>query len=575
MPAPRARSSTEMADSGRSSSSFSHVVRIAISRSSPDGRGGRRLRAPRRVLGKATIAPPYRGCDLRLNMLLTRSTDCRYGASVAAQPEHVDVLIVGAGLSGIGAACRLRTESPGKSFTLLEARDAIGGTWDLFRYPGVRSDSDMFTLSYRFRPWTGKKAIADGWSIKNYIEETAREYRVADAIRYHHRIVAAEWSSEDARWTVTAECTDTGETVLLTCSWLSVCAGYYRYDEGFRPHFEGEESFGGQLIHPQHWPEDLDYTGKRVVVIGSGATAVTLVPSLTDRAEHVTMLQRTPSYIVSLPGEDPLAQKLRGRLSPTATYRAVRAKNLVLSTLMYQFSRRRPEAMKSLLRKGQLKALPPGFDIETHFAPPYDPWDQRLCLIPDGDLFKALSSGKAEIVTGRIACFTEGGIRLESGEELAADIVVTATGLQVQPLGGMTLTVDGEKVDLSGRVSYKGMMFSGVPNLNMVFGYTNASWTLKADLINSYVCRLLNHMVAEGYVSATPVAPPEGGRDPFVPLTSGYIQRSIAQLPRQASRAPWRVYQNYFLDRRIMGRGRLDDEGMTFQRAGERLPAAA
>src|SRR3954469_23283288 len=575
MPAPRRRSSTEIADSGRSASSFSQVVRIASSRSSPDGRGGRRLRAPRRVLGKATIAPPYRGCDLRLNMLLTRSTDCRYGASVAAQPEHVDVLIVGAGLSGIGAACRLRTDSPGRSFTLLEARDAIGGTWDLFRDPGVRSDSDMFTLSYRFRPWTGKKSIADGWSIKTYIEDTAREYRVADRIRYHHRVVSAEWSSEDARWTVLAERTDTGETVQLTCSWLSVCAGYYRYDEGFRPHFEGEERFGGQLIHPQHWPEDLDYAGKRVVVIGSGATAVTLVPSLIDKAEHVTMLQRTPSYIVSLPEEDPLANKLRGRLSPKAVYRTVRAKNLVLSTLMYQFSRRRPQAMKALLRKGQLAALPQGFDVDTHFAPPYDPWDQRLCLIPDGDLFKVLSSHKADIVTGRIERFTETGIRLESGEELPADIVVTATGLQVQPLGGMTLTIDGEKVDLSGRVSYKGMMFSGVPNLDMVFGYTNASWTLKADLINRYVCRLLNHMDTEGYVSATPVAPLEGGSEPFVPLTSGYIQRSLAQLPKQASRAPWRVYQNYFLDRRIMGRGRLDDEGMTFQRAGEKLPAAA
>jgi cation diffusion facilitator CzcD-associated flavoprotein CzcO len=510
-------------------------------------------------------------------MLLTHSTDCRYGSAVAAQPnpQHVDVLIVGAGLSGIGAACRLRTESPGRSFAILEARDAIGGTWDLFRYPGVRSDSDMFTLSYRFRPWTGKKSIADGWSIKNYIEETAREYRVTDQIRFHHRVLAAEWSGEDARWTVTAERTDTGETVLLTCSWLSVCAGYYRYDEGFRPHFEGEEGFRGQLVHPQHWPEDLDYAGKRVVVIGSGATAVTLVPSLTDRAEHVTMLQRTPSYIVSLPGEDPLANKLRGRLSPKAVYRTVRAKNLLLSTLMYQFSRRRPEAMKALLRKGQVAALPPGFDIETHFAPPYNPWDQRLCLIPDGDLFKALSSSKAEIVTGRIDRFTETGIRLESGEELPADIVVTATGLQVQPLGGMTLTVDGEKVDLSGRVSYKGMMFSGVPNLDMVFGYTNASWTLKADLINRYVCRLLNHMDAHGYVSATPVAPAEGGSEPFVPLTSGYIQRSIAQLPRQGKRAPWRVYQNYFLDRRVMGRGTLEDEGMTFQRAGERVRETA
>jgi monooxygenase len=515
-------------------------------------------------------------------MLLTLSTDCRYGASVAAQPlevpdlseprpgEHVDVLIVGAGLSGIGAACRLRTECPGKSFAILEAREAIGGTWDLFRYPGVRSDSDMFTLSYRFRPWTGRKSIADGPSIRRYIEETAREYRVTDRIRYRHRVVAAEWSSEDARWTVTVERTDTGETLQLTCSWLSVCAGYYRYDEGFRPQFEGEERFRGQIVHPQHWPEDLDHTGKRVVVIGSGATAVTLVPSLTDRAEHVTMLQRTPSYIISLPGEDPLARALRGKLPPPAVYRLVRGKNLVLSTLMYQFSRRRPEAMKALVRKGQVKALPEGYDVDTHFAPPYDPWDQRLCLIPDGDLFRALRSGKAEVVTDRIRTFTEDGVELESGRTLSADIVVTATGLQVQPLGGMTLTVDGEKVDPSTRVSYKGMMFSGVPNLDMVFGYTNASWTLKADLINRYACRLLNHLDAHGYVSATPVAPAEGGSAPFVDLTSGYIRRSLAQLPQQGSRAPWRVYQNYFLDRRIMNRGSVEDEGMTFQR-----PAAA
>src|SRR3954470_5956962 len=600
MPAPRARSSTEIAARGFSASSRSAVARMASSRSSPEGRAGRR---PRTAVGWS-LAGTDTGRGYCSRTVFRHCVGCLDGVSIPwrqhssatvttpdrrthepgpgvqmptdpAVPVHVDVLIVGAGLSGIGAACHLQAECPGKTYAVLESRGAIGGTWDLFRYPGIRSDSDMFTLGYAFRPWKDSKSIADGASIRRYIEDTATEYGVQDRIRFHHQVVSAAWSSDDARWTVTAHRTDTGETVQLTCSWLSVCSGYYRYDEGFRPRFAGEERFAGQLIHPQHWPEDLDYTGKRLVVIGSGATAVTLVPSLIDKAEHVTMLQRTPSYIVSLPGEDPVAQKLRGKLSPTAVYRVVRAKNLVLSTLMYQFSRRRPEAMKSLLRKGQLKALPPGFDIGTHFAPPYNPWDQRLCLIPDGDLFTALSSGKAEIVTGRIACFTETGIRLESGEELPADLIVTATGLQVQPLGGMTLTVDGEKVDLSGRVSYKGMMFSGVPNLNMVFGYTNASWTLKADLINSYVCRLLNHMDAERYVSATPVAPPEGASEPFVPLTSGYIQRSLAQLPRQASRAPWRVYQNYFLDRRIMGRGRLDDEGMTFQRAGERLPAAA
>jgi len=491
-----------------------------------------------------------------------------------ATPEHVDVLIVGAGLSGIGAACRIRTDSPGRSFLLLESRDAIGGTWDLFRYPGVRSDSDMFTLSYRFRPWTGDTSIADGWSIKEYIEQTAREYRVTERIRFGHRVVSAEWSSEDARWTVTAQRTDTGKTVRFTCSWISVAAGYYRYEEGFRPHFEGEERFAGTIVHPQHWPEDLDYAGKRVVVIGSGATAITLVPSLTEKAAHVTMLQRTPSYIVSLPGRDPIAQALAKRLPAALAYRIVRAKNVLLTTVMYQFSRRRPAAMKALLRKGQIKQLPAGYDVDTHFTPPYDPWDQRLCVVPDGDLFRALSSDKASIVTDRIASFTETGIRLESGTEIPADIIVTATGLQVQPLGGMTLTVDGEKVDLSGRFSYKGMMFSGVPNLAMIFGYTNASWTLRADLINRYTCRLLNHMAANGYVSATPVAPADGRGSPFVDLSSGYIQRALDELPQQGSRSPWRVYQNYLLDRRLMRRGTLQDEGMTFQRAttGRRQP---
>ena len=495
----------------------------------------------------------------------TLSQDAAEGPADAAA-EHVDVLIVGAGLSGIGAACRVTTDSPGKSFLVLESRDAIGGTWDLFRYPGVRSDSDMFTLSYRFRPWTGESSIADGWSIRRYIEETAREYRVTERIRFQHRVVSAEWSSEDARWTVTAERTDTGETVRLTCSWLTVAAGYYRYDEGFRPRFEGDERFRGTIVHPQHWPEDLDYAGKRVVVIGSGATAVTLVPSLTDKAAHVTMLQRTPSYIVSLPEKDPVARMLRKRLPAATAYRVVRAKNVLLTTLMYQFSRRRPAAMKALVRKGLIKQLPAGYDVDTHFSPPYDPWDQRLCIVPDGDLFKALSSDKASIVTDRIAAFTETGVRLESGTELPADIIVTATGLRVQPLGGMTLTVDGDKVDLSTRFSYKGMMFSGVPNLAMVFGYTNASWTLRADLINRYACRLLTHMDAHGYVSATPVAPSDGRGAPFVDLTSGYIQRALEDLPRQGSRSPWRVYQNYLLDRRLMRRGSLEDEGMTFQR---------
>ncbi|MGY1808296.1 flavin-containing monooxygenase [Blastococcus sp. SYSU D00669] len=485
-------------------------------------------------------------------------------SSAPAPTEHVDVLIVGAGLSGIGAACHLREELPGKSFAILESRAAIGGTWDLFRYPGIRSDSDMYTLGYSFRPWTEERAIADGPVIRRYIEETAQAYGVCEAIRFHHRVVSADWSSADARWTVTAERTDTGETVRLTCSWLSVCSGYYRYDEGFRPRFEGEEDFAGQIVHPQHWPEDLDVAGKRVVVIGSGATAVTLVPSLAEEAGHVTMLQRTPSYVVSLPGKDPLARALRKRLSPERAYPIVRWKNVLVSTLLYQLSRRRPEGMKAFVRKGLVKQLPAGFDVDTHFSPPYDPWDQRLCLVPDGDLFRALRSGKAEIVTDRIRRFTADGVELESGTTIPADLIVTATGLNLLPIGGMQLCRDGEPVDLSSTVSYKGMMISGVPNFDMVIGYTNASWTLKADLVNRYVCRLLRHMDAKGYRVATPVPPPEGASAPFLDLTSGYVQRSLAQLPKQGSRAPWRLHQNYLKDVRLMRRGPLEDEGIRF-----------
>jgi monooxygenase len=483
--------------------------------------------------------------------------------------EHVDVLVVGAGLSGIGAACHLQEECPDKTYAILESRDAIGGTWDLFRYPGVRSDSDMFTLGYAFRPWTGSRAIADGASIRTYIRDTAREHGVEDRIRFHHQVLAADWSSADARWTVTARRTDTGETVQLTCSWLSMCSGYYRYDEGFRPEFAGEEDFGGEVIHPQRWPEDFDAAGKRIVVIGSGATAVTLVPSLAPEAEHVTMLQRTPSYVLSLPGRDPLAEWLRTKLPATVAYPIVRWKNVLVSTLFYQFSRRRPAAARRMIRRLTQKQLP-GFDVDTHFNPPYDPWDQRLCLVPDGDLFRTLRRGDASIATGRIARFTAKGVELESGEHLDADVIVTATGLNLLPLGGMALSIEGKPVDVPGTVSYKGMMISGVPNLTMVIGYTNASWTLKADLVNRYVCRLLKHLDAEGYASATPVAPPEGADQPFLDLASGYVQRSVASLPRQGRRTPWRLHQNYLRDVGLLRRGPLDDEGMTFQR---RVPA--
>ena len=488
--------------------------------------------------------------------------------------EHLDVLIVGAGLSGIGAACHLQQECPTRSFAILESRAAIGGTWDLFRYPGVRSDSDMFTLGYAFRPWKDSKAIADGAAIRGYIQDTARERGVDRRIRFHHQVLSADWSSADARWTVTARRSDTGQTVRLTCSWLQVCAGYYRYDEGFRPTFEGEERFAGEVVHPQHWPEDFDGTGKRIVVIGSGATAVTLVPNLAEAAEHVTMLQRTPSYVMSLPGRDPLATFLRAKLPVGLAYPIVRWTNVLVSTTFYQFSRRFPGAARNLLRRLTQKQVP-DIDVDTHFNPPYDPWDQRLCLVPDGDLFRALRRGQASIATGRIATFTEKGVRLESGEHLDADVVVTATGLNLLPMGGMSLSLDGTPVDVSRTVSYKGMMLSGVPNFTMVIGYTNASWTLKADLVSRYVCRLLDHLDAEGYVSATPVAPPEGADEPFLDLSSGYVQRSLAELPKQGRRTPWRLHQNYLRDVRLMRRGSLEDEGMTFQRVPAPTPEKA
>lgn len=490
--------------------------------------------------------------------------------------RHVDVLIVGAGLSGIGAACHLQRELPGRSYVVLEAREAIGGTWDLFRYPGVRSDSDMFTLGYSFRPWSEPQAIADGASIREYVRDTAREYGVDEHIRFSTRVVAAEWSTADSLWTVTAQRTDTGETETWTCSWLSVCSGYYRYDQGHRPDFPGEERFGGQVVHPQHWPEDLDFAGKRVVVIGSGATAVTLVPSMAATAAHVTMLQRTPTYVVSLPGRDALAEKLRRRLPDRVVYPVVRWKNVLVSMASYQLSRRRPEVMKRVLAKATAKQVPADLDVATHFAPPYDPWDQRLCVVPDGDLFRELRRGTASIVTDRIATFDETGIRLESGQHLDADVIVTATGLNLLPIGGMTLTVDGEAVDLSKTVSYKGFMVSGVPNFAMTIGYTNASWTLKADLVARYVCRLLAHLDRNGYAAATPLAPPEGGVEPFIGLSAGYVRRSLTALPQQGARAPWKLYQNYVRDVLLMRRGPVEDEGIRFTRpVRERAGAAA
>jgi cation diffusion facilitator CzcD-associated flavoprotein CzcO len=480
-------------------------------------------------------------------------------------PEHVDVLVVGAGLSGIGAGAHLQERCPGKTFAILEARDAMGGTWDLFRYPGVRSDSDMYTLGYRFKPWPHAKAIADGPSILGYVRETARERGIDEHIRYGHRVVRASWSTEAARWTVEAERSGTGETVRLTCGLLFMCSGYYRYDAGYTPDFAGTERFGGPIVHPQHWPEDLDYEGKRVVVIGSGATAVTLVPAMAEQAAHVTMLQRSPTYVITLPGEDPIARALRRVLPMRAMYSIVRWKNVALTMASFQLSRRRPRLARALIRKGVERQLPAGYDVDTHFNPSYNPWDQRLCLVPDGDLFRAIGAGRASIVTDRIDTFTEDGLRLESGAELEADIIVTATGLRLVPLGGLEMTVDGEPLSVPDTMSYKGMMLGGVPNMAFSIGYTNASWTLKCDLTCEYVCRLLNHMDAVGMRQCTPRnTDPAVVPEPFLDFTSGYVLRAIDSFPKQGSRAPWRLHQNYARDIVALRHGALEDGAMQF-----------
>ncbi|MDO7841197.1 flavin-containing monooxygenase [Sphingomonas immobilis] len=471
-------------------------------------------------------------------------------------PEHFDVVIVGAGLSGIGAACHLRRKLPGHSFVILEGRAASGGTWDLFRYPGIRSDSDMFTLGYAFRPWTGAKAIADGASILDYIRETAAECGVEQAIRYRHRVRRADWSTTDARWTVEIEGGDT-----ITCGFLYTCSGYYDYARGHAPTFAGAEDFGGRIVHPQFWPGDLDYAGKRVVVIGSGATAVTLVPALAKQAAHVTMLQRSPSYVVSMPGDDVWAARVRRVLPHGLALRLLRWRSVAIQMLFYNLARWRPEATRKHIAELIQTELGADYDVATHFNPTYAPWDQRMCLVPDGDLFAAIGSGTASVVTGAIARLTPGGVALASGEEIAADIVVTATGLEVQLLGGIALAVDGVPVDLARTYAYKGMMFSGVPNLALAFGYTNASWTLKADLTADYVCRLLKMMRRRGFRRVTPRVPEDGIEPlPFVDFSSTYITRAIDRMPRQGSRRPWRLYQNYLADLFTLRFGSLRDD---------------
>jgi cation diffusion facilitator CzcD-associated flavoprotein CzcO len=479
--------------------------------------------------------------------------------------EHVDVLIVGAGLSGIGAACHLQSSCPGKSYAILEARDRIGGTWDLFKYPGIRSDSDMYTLGYVFKPWTESKSIADGSSILDYVRQTASDNGIESKIRFNQRVVRAEWSSADTRWSVEIAHGEAGESTRMSCSFLFLCSGYYRYDEGYTPEFPGRERFAGQIVHPQHWDESLDYAGKRVVVIGSGATAVTLVPAMAAKAAHVTMLQRSPSYIVSLPAEDPIAKLLRRFLPAKLAYPMMRWKNVLLTMASFQLSRRRPLAMKALIRKGLERQLPAGYDIDTHFKPSYDPWDQRLCLVPNGDLFDAIGDGRASIVTDRIDTFTENGIELASGTELQAEVIVTATGLNLLALGGLEFRVDGREIALADTMSYKGMMLSGVPNMAFALGYTNASWTLKCDLTCEYVCRLLNHMHARGYTQCVPRRrDPSVTEQPIIDFSSGYVQRSIDKFPKQGSKAPWRLHQNYALDTLNLRFGSVADSAMEF-----------
>ena len=497
-------------------------------------------------------------------------------ASLDTTPAHVDVLIVGAGVSGIGAAYYLQREHPQRSYTILEARDATGGTWDLFRFPGIRSDSDLHTFGYEFKPWRDEHAIASADKILAYLRETAAEHDIDRKIRFRSKVVSASWTSADARWTVEVDRADTGERTTLTCDWLFCAGGYYRYDEGFTPRFEGRERFRGLIIHPQHWPADLDYTGKRVLVIGSGATAVTLIPAMADTAAHVTMLQRTPGYILSLPSKDKLANRLRELLGEDRGYAITRRKNIVQQQAIWRFCQKYPKAARRLIRNFNAKMLPAGYPVDEHFNPPYNPWDQRLCLAPDGDLFKAIRDGRASIVTDRIATFTEQGVLLESGRELAADVIVTATGLNVQAMGGMSLTVDGRPVSLPDTVAFKGMMLSGVPNFAYAIGYTNSSWTLKIGLLCEHFCRLLAYMDAHGYDTARPEpADPDMPTRPLMNFAAGYVQRAIGQLPRQGDRAPWLTSMSYAADVKLLRRLPVQDPELHFSRSqADKQPAA-
>ncbi len=485
--------------------------------------------------------------------------------------EHVDVLIVGAGLSGVGAGVHLHEKCPTKSYAILEGREAMGGTWDLFRYPGIRSDSDMHTLGYNFKPWREAKSIADGPSILKYVNETAKEYGVDRKIRYNHLVRTASWDSATSTWTVEAQIKNTGETSVFTCNFLFMCSGYYSYRGGYTPDFPGLSDFKGTVVHPQEWPEDLDYTGKTVVVIGSGATAMTLIPAMAGKAAHVTMLQRSPTYVVSRPDKDALANNLRKFLPETVAYGLTRWKNVTLQGIMYQRTRTQPDKVKAFILDHVRKELGPDYDVETHFTPSYNPWDQRLCLVPNSDLFQAIRSGKASVVTDTIETFTETGVRLNSGQELKADIIVTATGLRMAVMGEVDFSVDGAPVDFGKTWTYKGMMFSDVPNLVSTFGYINASWTLRADLTCEYVCRLLNHQDKKGTTQITPRLRASDTGMPARPwindFSAGYMQRELHRFPKQGDREPWVNPQDYKKDKQMIRHGAIEAGALLFEKA--------
>lgn len=488
----------------------------------------------------------------------------------------LDVLIIGAGISGLGAAVHLQRDLPSKTFAVLEMRGAIGGTWDLFRYPGIRSDSDLFTFSYDFKPWKGD-SIATADAILDYLREVVDEHGLAGKIRFHHTVTGASWDSQTARWSVEVERTDTGERSTLTANWVFSASGYYRYDQGFTPAFPGRERFessGGTVIHPQHWPEDLDYTAKKVVVIGSGATAVTLVPAMAGTAGHVTMLQRSPTYVLPVPAKDPLATVAHKVLPEQRAHQAMRRKNIAQQRLTWWFCQRFPHAARRFIRWTNARLLPEGYAVDEHFNPRYNPWDQRLCAVPDGDLFNAIRSGQASVVTDHIETFTETGIQLKTGRHLDADIIVTATGLNLQALGGVQLIVDGRPVQLAHKVAYKGMMLSGVPNLAFAIGYTNSSWTLKVGLLAEHFTRLLEHMDLNGRDICCPEADPGMALRPLLDFDAGYVQRSIGQLPKQGpAGTPWLMSRDYYADRKLLRHGPVADPNLRFARSASRPPA--